>query len=372
MNIKSFDLAVSLLPQVSLGLESVVIEGKSITVTVRSLQQAASCPLCQTPSSHLHSRYRRTLRDLPWGPFPVQVVLRVRRFRCARRACLRRIFTERLPDVVAPYARSTRRFRDSLRAVGIALGGKPGARLGHQLRLPSSASTVVRTLRTTLTFPPCLPRVIGVDDFAKRKGQCYGTLIVDLERRRPLDLLEDRTALTLAGWLRTHPSVEIVCSDRSTEYARGIAEGAPNAMAVADRWHLLKNLREALERLLDRHSHALHHVSLPARRRASTLTLRSDAADALPAKAPRSAREQVRRETARERRQLRFSQVRDLYAQGWSVRAIAAETELSRSTVARYVRADGFPERADRRSGLGILSPFVAHLQQRWDEGCRN
>lgn len=343
-----------------------------ITMTVRSLQGSVHCPVCQTPTSRLHSRYRRMLRDLPWGTLPVQVVLRVRRFRCVQRGCARRVFTERLPDFVLPYARSTRRFHDALRAVGVALGGKPGSRLADQLRLPTSPSTLVRMVRAVPTLPPCLPRVIGVDDFAKRKGQSYGTVIVDLERHRPLALLEDRTAPTLANWLRQHSSVEVVCSDRSTEYARGIASGAPQATPVADRWHLLKNLREALERFLDRHTSTLRNISLSPTRGSSALA----ALDAEPAASAKpshySAREQLRREGARERRQMRFEQVRDLHAHGKSIRAIAQEVGLSRTTVTRYVRADGFPERAHRRSAPGILAPYVAHLQQRWDEGCHN
>src|SRR5581483_3902201 len=213
-------------------------------------------------STRLHSRYRRTLRDLPWGALPVRLVVRVRRFRCALRSCGRRVFTERLPAVAAPHARSTTRFRQSLSEVGIALGGKPGSRLAQRLRLPGSASTLLRSLPSAPSVPPALPRVVGVDDFAKRRGKSYGTIIVDLERRRPLALLEDRTASTLAAWLADQPQLEVVCSDRSTEYARGIALGAPQATAVADRWHLLKNLREALQRLLDHHQKEVRDIAL--------------------------------------------------------------------------------------------------------------
>lgn len=162
MNILSSELAVSLLPPVSLRVESIVSEGTRITLTVRSLQKAARCPICQTSSARLHSRYRRTLRDLPWGPFPVQVVLRVRRFRCARRGCPRRVFTERLPDLVAPYARSTQRFRDSLRTVGLALGGNPGA-----LRSPASASYQLEYSRADRA---CAPRSAALPATGHRGG----------------------------------------------------------------------------------------------------------------------------------------------------------------------------------------------------------
>lgn len=373
MNIpSSHELALVLLPPTLLHIESIVIEEQAITVTARRLQNTSICPVCQTPTPRLHSHYQRTLRDLPRGPLPVQVIVHVRRFRCARRGCPRRIFTERLPDLVAPFARSTYRYRAALRTVGIALGGNPGSRLGGSLRLPASSSTLIRALRSMPLPPPSVPQVIGVDDFAKRKGQSYGTIIIDLERHRPLDLLEDRTAPTLAAWLRTYPSLEIICSDRSTEYARGIAEGAPTAIAVADRWHLLKNLREALERLLDRYPTALGEITLPVRRRASPSTSPGAQVGIRHLPAHRSAREKARGQATRERRQRRFDRVRDLHREGMSLREIARQVGLHRSTVTRYVRADGFPDRARRRPGPGILAPFVAHLERRWSEGCRN
>jgi transposase len=369
-NPTSQDVPLALLPSVPLRVEGVVIDENIVTLTARSLQASAACPLCQTPTSRLHSRYRRVLWDLPWGPLPVRLILKVRRFRCARRACPRRIFTERLPEVAAPYAHATTRFRQALREVGYALGGKPGAGLAGRLRLGASPSTVLRLVRATPALPPAVPRVVGVDDFAKRRGHSYGTIVVDLERRRPLALLHDRTAPTLAAWLKRHPTIEVVCSDRSTEYARGIAEGAPNAVAVADRWHLLKNLREAVERVVDGHAHALREITLPRPGPGSRAPSPTGEARALPPH--RSARELARRQATREEREARFARVCELHAQGMSLRRIAAQVGLQRATVTRYVRADAFPERAGRRPAPGILAPFEDYLQRRWDEGCRN
>jgi transposase len=363
---------MSLLPSTALRVESVVVDGMLITLTLRSLPVSAVCPLCQTSSTRVHSRYRRTLRDLPWGPLPVRLVVKVRRFRCARRACRRRVFTERLPDLAAPYARSTTRLRQSLRDVGFALGGKAGSRLAHQLRLPASASTLLRSLPAAPTVPAAPPRVIGVDDFAKRRGKSYGTLIVDLERRRPLALLEDRTAPTLAAWLQEQPQLEVVCSDRSTEYARGIALGAPQATAVADRWHLLKNLREALQRLLDHHQRELRDIALPVIRPEADAGPAPRAETSVRPAPKRSPREQAIREGSRERRRARFAAVRAMRAEGANIAQIARHFGLSRTTVARYVKADAFPEWAPHPERPGILAPFEAHLQRRWDEGCHN
>jgi transposase len=215
-------------------------------------QNAAVCPDCQTISHSRHSRYRRCLRDLPVQDTPVMLRLHLGRWRCRNPDCPRRIFTERLADVCAPHAQQTQRLGQIIGAVGHALGGRPGRRLMGRLGMPVSADTLIRHLKKAARGSGSTHalRVVGVDDWAWRKGQSFGTLLVDLERGQVVDLLPTRSADALAEWLGHHPEVTIVSRDRQGLYAEGARRGAPQAVQVADRFHLVRNLTQAVEREL--------------------------------------------------------------------------------------------------------------------------
>jgi len=209
-----------------------------VQISAQGTQPGAACPNCHTVSQAVHSRYRRHPADLPNLGSEVRLVLSVRRFYCRNIVCPRRTFAEPLPDRLAPWARRTRRLAATQGKVGVTCGGEAGARLLRHRGMPTSADSVLRLVRA-IPLPACgTPRVLGVDDWARRKGQTYGTILVDLEARRVVDLLPDRSARTLAAWLREHDTVAVMARDRSTEYASGGGLGAPGALQVADRWRV--------------------------------------------------------------------------------------------------------------------------------------
>jgi transposase len=340
-----------------------------ITLRVQSTQTSAPCPLCATPARRIHSDYGRTLADLPWAQYRVSLQLRVRKWFCRNRACPRRIFTERLPTVAAPWARRTLRLAQRLIALGMALGGKAGVRLGHQWDVGVSRHTLLRGLRRQPALALPTPRVLGVDDFALRKRHTYGTILVDLERRQPVELLPDRTAETVAQWLRAHPGVEVIARDRSSTYAEGARQGASEAIQVADRFHLLQNLRETLDEVFTTHHHALDAVNAAARQQPVPLPDGTLAVPVPPPPTPARAEQQAAQRAAQ--RQALYEQVWALHRQGWTVVAIAAQVGRSCRTIERYLRLPTWPVRQHRSHyGRSVLNPYKDYLLERWNAGC--
>jgi transposase len=340
-----------------------------ITLRVRSTQTSAPCPLCATPTRRIHSDYARTLADLPWAQYRVRIQLCVRKWFCRHRACPRRIFTERLPTIAAPWARRTLRLAQRLLTLGVALGGKAGVRLGRAWEVAVSRHTLLRLLRRQPALNAPTPRVLGVDDFALRKRQTYGTILIDLERRQPVALLPDREGDTLAQWLQAHPGVEVITRDRAKAYADGARQGAPTATQVADRFHLLQNLVETLTQVFNGHSQALQAVNAARSRRPVTGADGSLTVPVPPASPSHT--EQAQAAHSRSRRVARHAQIWTLRRQGWTGQAIAQQLGLAKSTVFRYLRSPTFAERTYKRRGHSILNPYKDTLLHHWNGGCR-
>jgi transposase len=362
-------LSRHLLPLIPAGLSVVqVFPGNDrITILAAPKSALAACPTCGNASAQLHSRYTRCLADLPWQGRVVALKVRVRRFRCPVLACPRRIFAERLPAMEARSRRTTR-LADIQRTIAHGMGGEPGSRLAARLAMPVSGDTLLRLIRAMPIEPALSPRIIGIDDWAWRRGRRYGTIVVDLERNRPIDLLPDREAETVAAWLRAHPDVEIVARDRAGAYAEGIRSGAPGAAQVADRWHLLKNLGAALQSILGRHHRGLRAAAAQVTT-ASPPGSEEEPAPPQPARAPAPHLQAVL--DRRAARQAAFDEVAGLHGKGWSLSGIARTTGLDRKTVRTWLQLGQPPAWRKPRRGSAV-DPYADHLRRRWAEGCRN
>lgn len=360
---------LSLLPA-GLIVDQVTVDADRVVVAARVRAATASCPLCRRPSRRVHSRYDRRLNDLPWQGRVGELRLQVRRFRCPAADCPRRVFAERLPTVEAPRVRRTRRLAEAQRTIALSAGGEPGARLATHLAMPVSGDTLLRLIRAEPTAPIPTARVIGIDDWAWRCGKRYGTIIVDLERRRPIDLLPDRQADTVAAWLKAHPGVEIVARDRAGAYADGVRRGVLTAVQVADRWHLLHNLTDALREVLTG-----HHRDLRAAAKLAVAPVDGTGQEAHAPQPDEGAKPPTRREqrsaAIQAARQARFEEVVALDARGWSQTRIAQTLGLDRKTVRVWLRSGQPPPWRQPTKGSQV-DPFLDHLRRRWDGGCHN
>jgi transposase len=305
-----------------LKLETICAQDSLIAVSAAPIALEATCPDCQQSSARIHSRYRRSLADLPCCGKAVRLLILARRFFCLNQHCSRRLFAEHLPAVMARYARRTRRHHQALETIGLALGGEAGQRTASRLGFEVSADTLLRRARSVPDPDNLTVRLLGVDDFAFRRGSRYGTILVDQERREPIDLLPDREAKTLREWLAAHPEVEVITRDRSPAYAQGARQGAPQATQVGDRFHLMKNLREAVERdLIPRHA-ALGEAAREISPRYQTeQMLRAEGLiEALPARpAGNKLRTQQLGEERRAQRMARYEGAKNLKQQGLSI-----------------------------------------------------
>ncbi len=358
-----------------LKVEKIVARTDTIHLFITSIQRRACCPCCHQPSSKVHSRYQRTLADLPWEGIGVQLKLGVRKFFCINHECLQSVFCERLPNVVAASARRTLRLNEALTVLGFALGGRAGVRAATELGLVASATTLLRRVRQAISPSASAEvTVLGVDDWAMRRGRRYGTILVDLERRRPIELLVGRDAQHLEEWLSEHPGVEVISRDRFPAYAEGSSRGAPKAMQVADRFHLLKNMTESFERVVRRHQGSLREAARrlnPYYMDASSLD-KEITEEFFPDTRPQSSKAELKKAESRARREERFETIKQMQREKLSISIIARRMGMDRQTVSLLMQAETLPERAPAYRRVGSITTYTEYLMKRWAEGCFN
>ncbi|MGA4979903.1 ISL3 family transposase [Streptomyces cinereoruber] len=347
------------------GIDEVEVEAftaafGTVEVVARGRAARSACPDCGRFSDRVHDRYQRRLKDLPLADQRFVIRLTVRRFICGSADCPRRTFAEPFSRLAVPHARFTTRLNRALERVGLALAGRAGARLAAQLGFDAGRMTLLRRVMALPDPRFSTPRVLGVDDFAIRRGQTYSTVLTSVEDHRVVDVLPTREAGPLAAWLIRRPGVEIICRDRAGAYAEGARRGAPDALQVADRFHLWQGLGRAVETCVAAHRDCLR-TPMPS----GTLPEATRPAS----NRPQDDTEPVGRRA--ERKKAAHTLVHEMLAQGHSRRAIARHLGWGLNTVLRYAAAARWQETIrDNRPRPSRLDPYKPYLERRFAEGC--
>lgn len=330
-------------------------EATRLVLTCERMTPSAPCPVCGTAAHRIHSRYERRVWDLSVQNLQVLLHLHVRKFYCDQPDCSRRIFTDRLPQVTAPHGRFTFALRQFLGQLGREQGGASAARSATLQGMQVTARAILRFM-PSLPLPPIAPpRIIGLDDWAWKRGQRYGAVVVDLERKKPIALLADRSQEAVAGWLKRYPTIQIVARDRSKEFAAAITAALPQAKHVADRWHLAKNLTEHLNKVVSA--------------RWKQLTKATCEDEMAPEPVPVSPRARRPRQAAGS---ARYQQMLTLKEAGLPTRTIAKRLGVGPRTIQRWLAEGHGPYAGPRKPRRSPLDWSTRYLRQRWEAGERN
>ncbi|HHE5284831.1 TPA: ISL3-like element ISEc38 family transposase [Escherichia coli] len=342
-----------------------IISSDGITLHLHGKRKTAQCPECFKRSDSVHSCRRRRIQHLPCSGHTLWLVFSVRHWYCRNPACSRKIFAESLAPFAGSHQQSSQALQNLQRQLGLIAGGEAGKRAATAVGLRCSADTLLRRVINTPETKQSGSPHVGIDEWAWHRGHRYGTLIVNLDTHRPLVLLPGRDQRTLATWFRKYPEIQIVSRDRSGVYATAAREGAPQARQVADRWHLLKNIGDAPERMMYRHIPLIRLVASELSPKKSP-----DPEPSVPVASLRRP-ERLKQQTRKKRHQ-RWTEVMALHNKGCSFREISRITGLSRVTVSRWVRSGTFPEMSTRPPKRGLLDPWREWLKEQRESGNYN
>ncbi|MFI8233855.1 ISL3 family transposase [Streptomyces sp. NPDC085900] len=354
-------MLLGLFPYLSaLVIEEVERRPDRVVLRARVRATTGSCG-CGQSSARVHGQYVRRLRDVSVGGLGVVIELRVRRFRCENPACMAVTFAEQISGLTTPHSRHTPLLREVLTQIGLALAGRAGARLASAVGLTIGKDTLLRLVRSLPEPEIGKVEILGVDDFAFRKGRHYGTVLIDMATHRPLHLYDGREGEDLAAWLRDHPEVKVICRDRSSGYGEGARVGAPQADQVADRYHLWANLGQAVEKTVNAHRSRLAEPSPGSKSTPDQVEVEPEVVQPVKdLKIVIRLREQ-------------HAAAHELWQQGMSKAAIGRKLGLHQATVRKLVSARSADDVvAKSLQRVHVVDPYVGYLHQRWNEGVRN
>ena len=342
-------------------LDSIEVHEQTVIVYLHATSPTAACSQCGTAGSRVHSRYSRTIADLAFGGRNLVLRLLVRKWICPEASCSRHIFAECFPEVVQRYARMTDRLIKALQAVGAITNGADAAQIASSFGVHTTAKTIIRRVLQLPIPSEGSVHKVGIDEWAWKKGHRYGTILVDLEKRRVVQLLADRSVETSKAWLCKHPEIDLVSRDRGNIFREAATEGAPQAKQAVDRFHLQKNFAEALEKFFRKQERALKKAT-----QRSTGKTRSAEETAVPEKVARERRARHRQRVSIHKR------IWKLYRQGYHKEQIAQLVGVSSRRVYRALEQETPPPPRRRSRSSSIVDPYLSYLTARWNQGCHN